>query len=80
MATLFIFSTTYLTALGAEESSRTTMILTITQYGGLIALAAILFMRVMQGDAVSTAESFSLAWLNPFAISSFNAFLNGFLF
>lgn len=79
VATSFIFITTYLTALGAEESSRTTMILTITQYGGLITLAAILFMRVMQGDAVSTAEPFSLEWLNPFAISSFNAFLNGFL-
>lgn len=79
VATSFIFITTYLTALGAEESSRTTMILTITQYGGLITLAAILFMRVMQGDTVSTAEPFSLEWLNPFAISSFNAFLNGFL-
>lgn len=79
VATLFIFGTTYLTALGAEESSRTTMILTITQYGVLFALAAIMFMRIMQGDAVSTAEPFTLEWLNPFAISSFNAFLNGFL-
>ena len=79
IATLYIFSTTYLTALGAEESSRTTMILTIAQYGGLIALAAILFMRILQGDAVSTAEPFSLEWFNPFAISSFSAFLNGFL-
>ena len=79
VAILFILCTTYLTALGAEESSHTTMILTITQYGGLIALAVILFMRVMQGDAVSTAEPFSLEWLNPFAISSFSAFLNGFL-
>ncbi len=79
MATIFIFSTTYLTALGAEESSRTTMILTITQYGGLFALAAILLMRVMQGDTVSTAQPFSFEWLNPFAISSFDAFLKGFL-
>jgi amino acid transporter len=79
IATLYIFITTYLTALGAEESSRTTLILTIIQYGGLITLAVILFMRVMQGDAVATAEPFSLQWLNPFAISSFNAFLNGFL-
>ncbi|PXW80369.1 amino acid/polyamine/organocation transporter (APC superfamily) [Nitrosomonas sp. Nm84] len=79
VATSFIFITTYLTALGAEESSRTTMILTITQYGGLIILAAILFIRIMQGEAVSTAEPFSLEWLNPFAITSFNAFLNGFL-
>ena len=76
---LFILSTTYLTALGAEESSRTTMILTITQYGGLLALAAILLIRVMQGDAVSTAQPFSFEWLNPFAIASFEAFLNGFL-
>lgn len=79
VAILFIFSTTYLTALGAEESSRTTMILTITQYGGLLALATILLMRVLQGDAVSTAQPFSLEWLNPFAIASFEAFLNGFL-
>lgn len=79
VAILFILGTTFLTALGAEESSRTTMILTITQYGGLIALAAILFMRVMQGETVSTAEPFSLEWFNPFAISSFSAFLNGFL-
>lgn len=79
IAVLFILSTTYLTALGAEESSRTTMILTIIQYGGLIALAAMLFIRVMQGDAVSSAEPFSLEWLNPFAITSFSAFLNGFL-
>lgn len=78
-AILFIFGTTYLTALGAEESSRTTMILTITQYGGLMTLAAILFMQVMQGNAVSTAEPLSLEWFNPFSISSFNAFLNGFL-
>jgi amino acid transporter len=79
LATLFIFCTTYLTALGAEESSRTTLILTVTQYGGLIALAIILFIRVMQGDGISTAEPFSLEWLNPLAISSYDAFLNGFL-
>jgi len=75
----FILGTTYLTALGAEESSRTTMILTITQYGGLIVLTAFLFTRIMQGAAVSTAEPFSLEWFNPFAISSFSAFLHGFL-
>ena len=79
IATLFILSTTYLTALGAEESSRTTLVLTITQYGGLIALAAILFLQVLQGDTVRTAEPLSLEWFNPFAISSFHAFLNGFL-
>ncbi|MBL8499061.1 MAG: APC family permease [Nitrosomonas sp.] len=79
VAILFILSTTYLTALGAEESSRTTMILTMTQYGGLIALAAVLYMQVLQGNAVHTAEPMSLEWFNPFAISSFHAFLNGFL-
>jgi amino acid transporter len=36
-------------------------------------------MRVLQGDAVSTAQPFSLEWFNPFAIASFEAFLNGFL-
>ena len=79
VATLYILSTTYLTALGAEESSRTTLILTIAQYGGLAMLAVILFMHILRGDAVSTAEPFSLQWFNPFAISSFESFLNGFL-
>lgn len=79
VAILFILSTTYLTALGAEESSRTTMILTMTQYGGLIALAAVLYIQVLQGNAVHSAEPMSLEWFNPFAISSFHAFLNGFL-
>lgn len=79
VAGLFIFSTTYLTALGAKESSRTTMILTMAQYGVLIALAAFLLLRVMQGGAVSTAQTFSLEWFNPFAIDSFTAFLDGFL-
>lgn len=79
IAILFILSTTFLTALGAKESSRTTMILTVMQYGGLVVLATILTLRVLQGDAISTANAFSLEWLNPFAIASFEAFLGGFL-
>ena len=79
VATLFIFSTTFLTVQGAKESSRTTMILTFMQYSVLIVLAAFLLMRIMQGEAISSAQSFSLEWFNPFAISSFSAFLNGFL-
>ena len=79
VAVLFIFSTTYLTALGAKESSRTTMILTIAQYAILILLAVILYTRVFQGDTVSTAEAFSWDWFNPFAISSFDVFLSGFM-
>ncbi len=79
VAILFILSTTYLTALGAEESSRTTLILTILQYGLLLSLAAILFFNVAQGNTVSTAAPLSLEWFNPFAISSFDAFLHGFL-
>ena len=79
IAMVFILSTTYLTALGAEESARTTMILTIMQYGGLIALAAVLFLHISQGNTATTAEPLSLDWFNPFAITSFSAFLNGFL-
>lgn len=79
VAVLFIFSTTYLTALGAEESSRTTMILASAQYAILIFLAIALFMRVLQGEAVSTAEPFSWEWFNPFAIPSFDVFLSGFM-
>ncbi len=77
---LFILGTTYLTALGAEESSRTTLILTIMQYGGLLVMAMILFLRIWYGEiATQSVQPFSLEWFNPFAISSFNAFLNGFL-
>ncbi|MBK7365638.1 MAG: APC family permease [Nitrosomonas sp.] len=79
IAILFILSTTFLTALGAKESSRTTMILTAMQYGVLVVLTAILTLRILQGDAVATANPFSLEWLNPFAIASFEAFLGGFL-
>ncbi len=79
VAFLFIFSTTYLTALGAKESSRTTLILTVAQYSILIVLAAMLLIYILQGNAVSTAEPFSWQWFNPFAISSFDTFLNGFL-
>lgn len=79
VAVLFIFSTTYLTALGARESSRTTMVLTFAQYSILILLAVVLYMRVFQGEAVSTAEPFSWEWFNPFAIPSFDVFLQGFM-
>ncbi|UJP05405.1 MAG: APC family permease [Nitrosomonas sp.] len=79
IAILFISSTTYLTAKGAEESSRTTLILTVLQYGLLFTLAGLLFLNVFQGNSSSTAIPISLQWFNPFAISSFNAFLNGFL-
>ncbi|SEM92308.1 APC family permease [Nitrosomonas marina] len=79
VALVFIFSTTYLTALGARESSRTTMILTFAQYGILILLAVILFTRVQQGEALESAEPFSWEWFNPFAIPSFDVFLKGFM-
>lgn len=79
VSAIFILSTTYLTALGAKESSRTTMILTIAQYSILILLAVVLYMRVFQGEAVNTAESFSWEWFNPFAIPSFDVFLKGFM-
>lgn len=79
VAVLFVFSTTYLTALGARESSRTTMFLTAAQYSILILLAIMLYLRVFQGEAVSTAQSFSWEWFNPFAIPSFDVFLKGFM-
>ena len=79
VAVSFIFSTTHLTALGAEESSRTTLVLTVAQYGLLFILAAILFFQVAQGNSIHTAAPLSMEWFNPFAISSFSAFLNGFL-
>lgn len=78
IAVLFIFSTTYLTAIGARESSRTTMVLTIAQYSILILFAVVLYMRVFQGETVITAESFSWEWFNPFTIPSFDVFLQGF--
>ncbi|MDH5552191.1 MAG: APC family permease [Nitrosomonas sp.] len=79
VAIIFIFSTTYLTALGAKESSRTTLMLTAAQFSILILLAMMLLFHIIQGNAISTAEPFSWEWLNPLAISSFDTFLSGFL-
>lgn len=79
VAAVFILLTTWLVSLGAEESSRTTIILTVIQYGGLAIFAAILFINVFGGEQNPTAESFSLEWFNPFAIDGFGALLGGFL-
>jgi amino acid transporter len=79
IAAAFILLTTWLVARGAEESSRTTLALTIIQYGGLALFAAILGINVLRRERNPTAESFSWEWFNPFAISSFAALLGGFL-
>lgn len=75
----FILITTALVARGAEESSRATIVLTVIQYVGLILLAGIMLLRVSQGEASESAESFSWSWLNPMAIPDFQALLGGFL-
>ena len=75
----FILLTTWLVARGAEESSRTTLVLTIVQYGGLILFATIMFSAVFGGDAAPTAEPFSWQWFNPLAIDGYGAMLGGFL-
>ena len=79
IATVFILITTALVARGAEESSRTTLVLTVIQYGGIILLAGLMVAAVVGGDAAPTAESFSVSWLNPLAIDGFSALLGGFL-
>ena len=79
IAAAFIVFTTWLVGRGAEESSRTTMLLTVIQYGGLILFAAILVLNVIRRDKNPTAEAFSWDWFNPFAIDSFAALLGGFL-
>ena len=79
VAATFILCTTWLVALGAEESSRTTLILTIVQYGGLALFAAILFIDVVRGRRNPTAAAFSWEWFNPLAIHGFGALLGGFL-
>jgi amino acid transporter len=68
-----------LVARGAEESSRTTIILTVIQYGGLLLFAAILAINIFRRERNATAEPFSWEWFNPFAITSFSALLGGFL-
>lgn len=79
IGSIFILLTTWLVARGAEESSRTTLFLTIVQYGGLIVFAAILVAAVLGGTAAPTAEPFSWQWLNPLAIEGYDAMLGGFL-
>ncbi len=76
---MFILVTTWLVARGAEESSRTTLVLTVVQFGGLALFAAILGINIMRQNSNPTAEPFSWQWFNPFAISSFSALLGGFL-
>lgn len=79
VAAVFILATTWLVARGAEESSRTTLILTIVQYGGLALFAVIMIIAAVRGQQNPTAEPFSLEWFNPFAIQSPGALLGGFL-
>jgi amino acid transporter len=79
IAAAFILTTTWLVARGAEESSRTTLILTVIQYGGLALFAAILLINVLQRDRNPTAEPISWDWFNPFAIDGLTALLGGFL-
>jgi amino acid transporter len=79
IGTTFILLTTWLVARGAEESSRTTLVLTIIQYGGLILFASLLFAAVIGGESAPSAEPFSWSWLNPFAIDGYSAMLGGFL-
>lgn len=79
IAAVFILITTWLVARGAEESSRTTVILTVIQYGGLALFAAILGINILRQHRNPTAEAFSWQWFNPFAITSFSALLGGFL-
>ncbi|GAY15928.1 APC family permease [Mycobacterium sp. shizuoka-1] len=79
VATAFILLTTWLVARGAEESSRTTLILTIVQYGGLLLFAIIMVVAIVRGQHSPTAESFSWEWFNPFAIKDFSGLLGGFL-
>jgi len=75
----FILLTTWLVSRGAEESSRTTLILTVVQYGGLIVFAGFLIAGVFNGTAAPTAEPFSWEWFNPLAIDGYDAMLGGFL-
>lgn len=79
IATAFILLTTYLVSRGAEESSRTTLVLTVIQYTGLVVLAGLMVSATLSGDAAPSAEPFSWQWLNPFAIDGFPAMLGGFL-
>lgn len=79
VATVFILLTTWLVARGAEESSRTTLILTIVQYGGLLLFAVIMVVAIFRGQQSPDVESFSWEWFNPFAIQDFSGLLGGFL-
>lgn len=79
IAAAFILLTTWLVSLGAEESSRTTLLLTILQYGGLLLFAGIMIARVFSGPVSEGVESISWEWFNPMAIDGWTAFLGGFL-
>jgi amino acid transporter len=54
IAAVFILVTTWLVARGAEESSRTTLVLTVIQFGGLALLAAILGINIIHSPEQKT--------------------------
>jgi len=79
IASSFILFTTWLVARGAEESARTTLMLTIIQFGGLALFAMILGGNILQHHGNPSAESVSWEWFNPFAIHNTKALIGGFL-
>lgn len=79
IASCFILLTTWLVARGAEESSRTTLLLTIIQFGGLALFTGLLSVNVFQHHRNPSAEAFSWQWFNPLAIRGASALIGGFL-
>jgi amino acid transporter len=79
IASSFILFTTWLVARGAEESSQTTLLLTILQFGGLALFTGLLVFNIFSHHRNPTAEAFSWQWFNPFAIHGASALIGGFL-
>ena len=65
IAAVFILITTWLVARGAEESSRTTVILTVIQYGGLALFAAILGINILRQHRNPHRRGVLLAVVQP---------------
>ena len=73
----FILLTTWLVAKGAEESSRTTLTLTIVQYGGLALFAVIMLIAVFPAGSRARPRVVLLGVVQPVRHPRFSAALGG---
>ncbi len=79
IALVFVAVMTWINYRGIEGSARMQYVLVIVQFVVLLGVAAMALWQVYAGDAMPQAQEPAKTWLNPFAISDFEAFVQGVL-